>query len=111
MPSILKTGIPLGSTLVPILPLIYINDLSSAANFMIRLFADDICLTLSRNNNEILNCEANIEPNKVIEWMNGNKLSLNFTKAKYMSFEPYGNKLCDKFYFKRQNKNSIKIKC
>ena len=86
----------------------FVFDLPSATNFMTRLHADDTCLILSREIIECLHCEANIKLNKVIKWMNENKLCTNFTKTKYVLFEPPTNKLCNKFYFNTK-KTSIKI--
>ena len=41
--------------------------------------------------------------------MNKNKISLNFTKTKYMLFEPHRNKLGDKLCFKIRAKNYTEI--
>ena len=63
MPSLFKIEISQESTSGPLLFLIFINDLPSATNFTTKLFADDTCLSLSRDNAETLNFEADIELN------------------------------------------------
>ena len=93
VPNLLKTENPQGPKLGSLLFLIYINQLPSTANITTRLFADNTCLSLSRDNIETLSCEANKELNKVNKWMIENKLCLSFTKTKYMLFKPSKNKL------------------
>ena len=73
---------PQGSTLGPLLFLIYINDLTQASKFCTRLFADDTVLTLSNNCERELNNSVNFEIVKIDHWMKLNKLSLNYTKTK-----------------------------
>ena len=64
-PNVLNTGVPQGSTLGPLLFLIYINDLPLISNFSTRLFADDNCLIMTDSNLKLLNKKVNIEINKV----------------------------------------------
>ena len=79
-----KCGVPQGSTLGPLLFLIYVNDLPYVSDFTTKLFADDTVLTMANSCMRTLQHDVNKELTKIDEWMRLNKLSLNYSKTKYM---------------------------
>ena len=89
----IETGVPQGSTLGPLLFIIYMNDISASSNLLksIILFADDTTLNsvlsiFPASNNVSTSIFINRELNKITEWLRANKLSLNVGKTKYMVF-------------------------
>ena len=75
-------GIPQGSTLGPLLFLIYINDLpNSSEKLSFKIFADDTNVFASARDLEHV---MNSELAKVKRWCDINKLSINMTKANFM---------------------------
>ena len=89
----IKTGVPQGSILGPLLFIIYINDFPSASTiFSLIMYADDttLCSTLNafkpKSQNETLNGNINKELCKIDKWLKLNKLSLNTTKSKFIIF-------------------------
>lgn len=80
-------GVPQGSILGPKLFLLYINDLCDvSAKLKFILFADDTTILASGKDLHLLVSNITIELNKVKYWFNRNKLSLNITKTKMISF-------------------------
>ena len=79
--SDLKTvniGVPQGSTLGPLLFLLYVNDMSNSSTILnFTQFADDTTLTHSGPNLEELTNEIETELEKVLEWLLANKLIIN----------------------------------
>ena len=86
--------------------LIYINDLSSVTSIStLNLFADDSSLLLQGNSPTDLIVTANNELDKVVKWLNSNRLSLNIKKSKYILFSRKGIvPVCnDKLYLNNDN--------
>ena len=88
----IKTGVPQGSILGPLLFILYINELSSVSTFFKTVtYADDTTLMTSLNSDEIKNINEisniiSLELNKIIVWLELNRLSLNVSKSKFMIF-------------------------
>jgi len=94
----IKTGVPQGSILGPLLFLIYINDISKVSRlFHAILFADDtsligtftnfqLCAAKTKGDVKRLSTRINTELELIHEWLKINKLSLNVDKTKVMIF-------------------------
>lgn len=80
-------GVPQGSILGPFLFLCYINDLPNVSNLLTPLiFADDTNLFITGKDPEMLITTLNQELERLTQWTNSNKLSLNSEKTKYIVF-------------------------
>ena len=81
-------GVPQGSTLGPLLFLIYINDMPTAIETPPRLFADDTCLIINHEKVSTLQDKMNMELNKLHNWCNANKLTINPSKSTAILISP-----------------------
>ena len=100
-------GVPQGSSLGPILFLMYINDLPLASQFDTTLFADDTFLLLS--DSSILNLErrVNEQLENIDKWFCINKLSLNYSKTNFMIFNKHPHKTCNYDFKLEINGNNL----
>ena len=91
--NVIKCGVPQGSTLGPLLFLIYINDLHKIfENSTVHHFADDTNLLFSNKKLSTIETVINYELKLLVNWLNCNKLSLNTSKTEVILFKPLKQK-------------------
>ena len=81
----MTNGVLQGSTLGPLFFFVYNNDLPSASELRIRLFANDANLTLTHKCAKSLEEKMNYELLKIDKWIKVNKLSINYNTTEFLT--------------------------
>ena len=82
-----QPGVPQSSILGPLLFILYINDIQNCSDIAsMLLFADDTNIFYSHSCLKTLNETLQTEVDKIAEWLNTNKLSINTSKTKFILF-------------------------
>lgn len=81
-----KRGVPQGSILGPLLFILYINDLPTAVDESMILFADDTSLIFKEKDKEHLKIKIENTLDTLENWFTCNNLTLNVDKTKFIKF-------------------------
>ena len=71
-------GVPQGSILVPLLFLIYINDMLQPVDSELLLYADDTCLVFQHRNIKTIEEHLNRDFSTLVDWFVDNRQSIHF---------------------------------
>ena len=82
----IKVGVPQGSILGPLLFIIYVNDLPHCVDCKTVMYADDTTLLFHSSDQVSLQIDLDSNLNRIAQWFNRNKLTLNIKKTKLMLF-------------------------
>ena len=108
--TLVTNGIPQGSSLGPLLFLVYVNDLPSAVHYsQTGMYADDTGLYAAGFSISEMKISFNKDLSGLCLWLHVNKLSINAVKSKFMLIASQRSlsKLTD--YENPSHKNTWKI--
>ena len=81
----LKCGVPQGTILGPLLPLIYINHFPNCLLFsVLRMYADDTHITYACSDLHLIQSSLSHNLEKLGKWLVSNRLTLNARKTEFM---------------------------
>lgn len=82
----IKSGVPQGSVLGPLLYLLYTHDLPRSRNIELATFADDIAIISTHENPRIASLNLQVQLNTLQHWLNRWKIKVNETKSVHTIF-------------------------
>ena len=86
-----KSGVPQGSSLGPLLYLIYINDIRNLySDSELNIFADDTCLISSASELQNAVNDMNTKLIKLDTFLSANGMKINESKTEYIMLKPKG---------------------
>ena len=95
-------GVPQGSVLAPLLFLIYINDMHVCSDLLGMIhFADDTTVYTTGDNFDAILTMLNIELEKIDQWLQCNRLSLNVEKTSWTVFSNRGSNSENNLYIRQ----------
>ena len=83
---VIKTGVPQGSILGPLLFILFINDITNATELILSLFADDTTAQAFLDSIDEAEQFINKELQKLSNWLNDNRLVAHPAKTTFMVF-------------------------
>lgn len=72
-----------GSVLGPLHFTLYVNDLPQILTSQLLMYADDVAIIFTGDNEYELQCKLDMELAKISNWFSANKLTINTKETKY----------------------------